>query len=816
MKPFFLFFFFCCTFGLQAQTNVNLTLQSQVSFNETLANICGYAADGKEYALLGASCGMIVMDVTDPANPVQIVQIPMVCNLWKEIKVYQNYAYVTTEGNGGALQIVDLTNLPGANLDYQTYTGDGAIAGQLTTVHALHIDTTAGFVYLTGTNIDCVILDLNNDPYNPTYAGTYANQYVHDAYVDNDTMFAAEIYGGKMRVLDVHDKMNIVELGVVSTPNNFTHNIWLTPEKHFALTTDETADSYLTAYDITDLSDLTEVDRIQSNPGTNSAVHNTHITGDYYAVTSWYNDGVTIVDCSRPHNLVQVGNYDAGPGAGAGFDGTWGVYPFLPSGTMILSNIDEGLTVLAPNYQRACFFEGTVVDSVTLAPIAGANVIIMFGEAQGTDLSAVDGAFACGQLQSGIFNIFVEKTGYLPYNATITLVNGEVVELLVKLVQDIAYSMSGIYTCIDNIPIVDAKIRIYHETSAGLESTYLDTDANGTYTNIGFPGTYVAYASKWGRGVSIDEIALPFSSTFEHYAPGGFGGCTMIEDLFETNLGWTMGGTSPTGMWVRTEPLETTNGPNTSNPGADADDFGKDCFFTGNDASSAGADDVDDGLVWLQSPSLTIFDPFLPALVDETQHYYIDFDYWFYNGGGQGGAPNDYFKAYLVLDDEDDISEPCDTIQLLLQNTFTDGWQHASIDLTNYSPFYDGLSCVAQEGVYSLPIKYIMFVTEDIAPGHLVEAGVDNVKITYSLITSTADLLPNQISLQPNPTVDLSLLTWTAKEAGVLSVTDMSGRLLLEQSIATGAGSISIGANWPAGVYIVHMTGATPLRLVRL
>jgi choice-of-anchor B domain-containing protein len=734
MKHLLLACLLLCTLGIQAQTNVNLTLSSQVSYTETLANICGYAADGKEYALLGASCGMIVMDVTDPTNPIQIVQIPMVCNLWKEIKVYDHYAYVTTEGNGGALQIVDLANLPGNNLPYQTYTGDGAIAGQLSSVHALHIDTTAGFVYLTGTNIDLVILDINNDPYNPTYAGTYDLNYVHDAYVDNDTMFAAEIYGGKMRVIDCHDKMNLVELGVVSTPNNFTHNVWLTPDKDFALTTDETADSYLTSYDITDLGDITEVDRIQSNPGSNSAVHNTHITGDWYAVTSWYNDGVTIVDCSRPHNLVQVGNYDAGPGSGAGFEGTWGVYPFLPSGTMVLSNIDEGLFVLAPNYQRACFFEGMVVDSITLAPISGATVTIVGGEDQANDLSATNGDFACGQLQNGTFEIAVSKVGYLPYTATITLDNGLVTNLLVKLVPDIAYSMTGSYQCVDGSAIPDAKIRIYYNPETDNETYLLDGNASGQYALDGYSGDYTSYASHWGHGVAIDELSVPTETAFAQVAneaPITFDDpCLFIQDYFETDLGWTSGGTSTVGLWTRTEPLETTIGGVSSNPGADTGDFGKDCYFTGNNNASVGADDVDDGLVWLQSPTLTILPSFSPFIVDVTQSYTFDFDYWFYNGGGQGGTPNDYFKVYLVLDDQDEIAESCDTVQLLMQTTPTQGWQHAQIVLENWSGLIPQ-SCSDSLGFFELPIKYAMFVTEDVAPGHLVEAGVDNFQVTY-------------------------------------------------------------------------------------
>ncbi|MBL7775537.1 MAG: hypothetical protein JNK89_06010, partial [Saprospiraceae bacterium] len=103
---------------LSAQ-NFNLQLRGTLDYpGQTLANICGYAQDGREYALVGASKGLSIVDVTNPDNPVQIVQIPGPDNLWKEIKVYQHYAYVTSEGGGG-VQIVDLIKLPSANLDYR-------------------------------------------------------------------------------------------------------------------------------------------------------------------------------------------------------------------------------------------------------------------------------------------------------------------------------------------------------------------------------------------------------------------------------------------------------------------------------------------------------------------------------------------------------------------------------------------------------------------------------------------------------------------------------------------------------------------------
>ena len=232
--------------ALPAQ-NLNTTFRSKMTFTgQTLANVWGYSAGGREYALLGARNGLIIVDITDPDNPAQIVQIPGPANLWKEIKTCSHYAYVVSEGGWG-VQIIDLSNLPSPNLAYHSYNGDGAINGQFNKAHALHIDTTRGFLYAHGSNLFSggpVVLDLNNDPYNPVYAGKF-NQlgYVHDGYVDNDTLYGSHIYDGILSIVDMSDKQNPVVLGTIETPGQFTHNSWLLDNHKVVLTTDEATPS---------------------------------------------------------------------------------------------------------------------------------------------------------------------------------------------------------------------------------------------------------------------------------------------------------------------------------------------------------------------------------------------------------------------------------------------------------------------------------------------------------------------------------------------------------------------------------------------
>ncbi|MCK6691313.1 MAG: choice-of-anchor B family protein [Thermoanaerobaculia bacterium] len=431
------FFFLCCwqfAVSIFAQ-NVNVTFLSKTTYTgQTLSNIWGYAAGGREYALVGAKNGMIVMDVTNPAAPVQIVQISGASSQWREIKTYQHYAYVATEGGGG-LQIVDLSPLPGASLPVYTYTGGGTTPATLNTIHALQVDEAKGFLYLYGSNLvggRACVFDLNQNPTAPVYKGYYNPVgYAHDGYVNNDTMYAGHIYAGLVSVVDMtvktgaNDQIGVTLATPISTPLAFSHNTWRYGNTLF--TTDERPNSTLAAYDISDLSNITLLDQIQSNPGSNSYVHNTYIRNGY-AITSWYVDGFTIVDVSRPANLVQVGNYDTYSNTGTGFNGAWGVYPFLPSGNILVSNIsgtsttDGEMWVLAPNIQRGCYIEGLITDAVTGNPVAGATVQLL-GTATSNNSNAF-GNYKMGQLQSGAYTFQVTKSGYNPYTQTISISNG--------------------------------------------------------------------------------------------------------------------------------------------------------------------------------------------------------------------------------------------------------------------------------------------------------------------------------------------------------------------------------------------------------
>jgi hypothetical protein len=98
-------------------------------------------------------------------------------------------------------------------------------------------------------------------------------------------------------------------------------------------------------FDITNKSNPIGLSSFTPNPA--SIPHNAFIVGDKVHV-SWYTEGYRCIDISDPANPVEVASYDTWPGPSGGFNGAWGVYPFLPSGNILVSDRATGLYIVRP------------------------------------------------------------------------------------------------------------------------------------------------------------------------------------------------------------------------------------------------------------------------------------------------------------------------------------------------------------------------------------------------------------------------------------------------------------------------------------
>jgi choice-of-anchor B domain-containing protein len=420
-------FIFIVVLNLPAFTQNYLDFAGQVQFPVRSSSLTRYADDeGNEYALIGTYDATVIVDITNPTAPNTLFSVPGPAGIWREMKTYNHHAYITNETDSG-LQIIDLTELPASvTSKFLKFAGSDT----LRTAHTIFVDE-QGYAYLFGANTDgggATILDLNIDPMNPPKVGSYNGNYIHDGYVRGDTLWASFIYTGKVGVLDMSDKANPVLLAEQLTPSAFTHNCWLTDDGKYLFTTDEKPGAFVTAYDVSDITDIKEVGRYQSHPGTEVIPHNVYWLNQYLVI-AYYRDGVIIVDANKPDNLVKVGSYDTSPFEPTGsFNGCWGVDPFLPSGNIIASDIEEGLFVLQPTYHRASYIEGNVFDDLNSMQVVNAKVEIMSTE--DFDLTDVTGTFKTGTSEAGIYDIRISKEGcYTKIIPDVELIAGETYEL---------------------------------------------------------------------------------------------------------------------------------------------------------------------------------------------------------------------------------------------------------------------------------------------------------------------------------------------------------------------------------------------------
>ena len=334
--------------------------------------------DGKEYAMMGVNNGTVFIDISDPVNPVYLGKLPTHTSnsSWRDIKVYDNHAFIVSEANGHGMQVFDLTRLRNVNNPPVTFNNDAHYSG-FGSAHNIAINEDTGYAYAIGTNNfngGPEFINIQN-PQNPVSAGGYSlDGYTHDAqivtYDGPDTDYTGrEIFVGsnenEVVIVDVTDKGSPTPIAVIDYTNvGYTHQGWFTEDKRYFIVGDE-LDEFSVGFNtrtlIFDFSDLDnpqfDFEYFGATPATD---HNGYVVGDKFYMAN-YAAGLRVYDLSdlANENISEYGYFDTFPGSnGAGFDATWNVYPFFPSGNIVISG-DEGFTVVRDPNLSTGDFEGT-------------------------------------------------------------------------------------------------------------------------------------------------------------------------------------------------------------------------------------------------------------------------------------------------------------------------------------------------------------------------------------------------------------------------------------------------------------------------
>ncbi len=778
----------CLLLPLLLQAQYNISFVGQLSYqqlrNSDLSNLWGYTDEfGNEYAIVGANGtsssnpgGVSVVDLSDPTDPQEIFFVPGPPSLWREVKVWNDHAYITTEAEDGGITIIDLSPLPqSTELSSTVFFGNG-----YTTSHSLFIDEN-GRLFIFGSsrgNGGAIMYDLVQDPMQPEEVGEYDLWYVHDGYARGDTLYAAHIYDGFFSIVDVSDPQAPVLLGTQVTPDVFSHNVWLDDSGQHIFTTDEKTNAYVGAYDISDPTDIQYLDKLRSDNGSGAVPHNTYWR-DHFLITSYYTYGVTIYDALRPDNLIEVGHFDTSPFSGGGFDGAWGVYPFFDSELLIISDIEQGLFVLDPTYVRACWLEGTVTNAITTAPVPQATITILGPDVQ--DLTALDGGYATGYHAAGTYTVEVFAAGYQTATVSgIQLVNGEVTILDVQLVPLSSFAFTGhVSDAFTSAPIEGAQVVVENDVYWFTATT----NADGDYTIPAlFENTYEITVGQWGwiTNCETTQDITPGSNVFNVQLQPGY------YDDFALDFGWTVTSSAVSGVWERGVPLGTNYMNEPSNPSADVqDDCGDQAYVTGNGGGGAGDDDVDSGWTLLTSPPFDV-----SGMIDP----HIRFRRWFFNSGGSG-APNDQLRFILTNGTDSTVVES-------VAGSGHNSWQQSDIRILDHMPL-------------TSTMRFHAFAV-DMEPGHLVEAGLDLFQVVeMGSIGIPESITRDGILLWPNPSDGLFHIELDHGGEALVEVFDAVGRRVIP-ALRMNAGPLSVdaGAITP-GTYLVRITPVGDMPRVR-
>lgn len=769
-----LFISVLCLSSLIITAQLNVSFVGALPYSQELSDIWGYAApDGTEYALVGVANGTSIVSLANPSDPTEVGFIQGAQSTWRDIKTYGNFAFVTTDQGSDGLLIIDMTNLPSSFDSY--FWKPQLLNGTLETCHNIYIDED-GWMYLAGCNLNngaVMIFDVFTDSYNPVFVNNIQGSYAHDVFAKGNNMYSSNLTNG-LQIFDIANKVDIQLEGVQTTPFNFTHNAWSTDDNNFVFTTDELANAPVGSYDVSNLNDIKEMDQFRPTNTLGEGVipHNVHVWNNY-VIVSYYSDGCIVLDATHPDNLIEVGNFDTFIPTSAGFSGAWGAYPYLPSGLILISDIESGLFVLQPNYVQGCYLEGQVTDANTNAFISGAEITID-APAPNIDYSDNVGEYKTGQAISGTFNVTFTKMGYFPLTTSAVFENGIITILDVQMNPIETIDMIG-----NTLKTADgtslAGVAVVAQYSDGtIYSTVSNGDGTFILNNI-LEGDYQLFAGKWGylHAVELLTINQTNNSVSLSLSEG-------YQDDFFFDFNWEINNSAQTGMWELGEPEGTIYEGNQSNPGMDVDgDLGIECYVTGNDGGDVGNDDIDNGITQLISPVMDLTTYTQPIVKYRT---------WFFNDAGIGNPNDDFIIS---------VSNGSDEVILETITESASEWRsESSFDLSGIINITNNMTMI--------------FTAQDKPSGHLVEAGLDAFVIEEGMPTSAVNLQTRGIDFQvyPNPFEKRTFVELDFDNVfnrAQVNVFNVLGRLVETINIENNTNKIEVGQNWNSGIYLINL-----------
>ncbi|GAA3595449.1 choice-of-anchor B family protein [Flavivirga amylovorans] len=324
----------------------------------------------KEYALMATDTNVSFVDISDTNNPIYLGNVPTatVSSPWRDVKVYNDHAFIVADNAGNhGMQVFDLTRLRNVANPPETFTPDTHFT-EFGSAHNIVINDVSGYAYIVGTNRSGtfaggpLFINIQNPTSPVSEDGFGEGGYSHDAQVityngpDTDYTGREILIGSnenEVVIADVTDKSNPIKISDISYSNvGYTHQGWFTEDLNYFILGDETDERDIgtnTRTIVFNFSDLDAPSYHMDYLGASTAIdHNGYVKGNTFYQAS-YRAGVRMIDISgiASSTMTEIGFFDTHPeNDNTGFNGAWNVYPYLPSGNIIVSDIERGLFII--------------------------------------------------------------------------------------------------------------------------------------------------------------------------------------------------------------------------------------------------------------------------------------------------------------------------------------------------------------------------------------------------------------------------------------------------------------------------------------
>lgn len=250
----------------------------------------GTIISGSHAYLASQGDGLVVVDVSNPAGPIQVgsYDSPGFAN---DVVRLGQYAYMADDHGG--LRVIDISDPVNPT----------SVASHDTPGWARYADVEGNHAFLAEYSEGVLILDVS-EPLTPTLVGQYpTTDGTYDVDVQGNVAYVADLDGG-LRLVDVTEPSSPVELGHLSGIKAFR----VAAQGNYAYVADAVITQpyryWLRVIDTSNPAQPVEVGALQ----TGGFIYRVIIREDYAYLA---NDdvGLTIIDISDPANPMEVGNY---------------------------------------------------------------------------------------------------------------------------------------------------------------------------------------------------------------------------------------------------------------------------------------------------------------------------------------------------------------------------------------------------------------------------------------------------------------------------------------------------------------------------